>query len=367
MPDRQARREERISAERDGLVSLLDALVARSGGELVRDVRLDAAKATISFVRGSGAAADRDSIALSVAEFSAVSAGVLTDPSHIVLPAAAGRPPMELLLDGAGASGCWSRAVLLRGTAAGRQAPAPDRDARWALTIAHELRQPLFTIGIAAERLRILLERADPSKAESAAALARIATQVERAQIIIARTLGQGDPAGADPVPDRRADVCASARNAVDFLREMTEAADISVQARLDACPAWVALDSVGLEQVFVNVLRNGIEAIQSRREQGRAGAGRIAVEVICEGRTVRARVTDNGSGIGRETDCGQSGGNFVRKRGFGLGLSICREILAGADGFIQLRPRGEGGTIVEITIPLAEAGLARMNGTIEV
>ncbi|WP_395397128.1 ATP-binding protein [Novosphingobium sp. BL-8A] len=226
----------------------------------------------------------------------------------------------------------------------------PVGDDGKAMAIAHELRQPLFAIAIATERLRLLLTETGQRDACTGAALARIAMQTEWAQRVIARTLGHPD--GDAPLGEKPADLAAAVRNSAGLLDEVAASAGVSFQLPSDVRPVCVALQAVALEQVFVNVLRNGIEAIQSRRDRGWTGRGTILVELACDGRYARVIVTDNGSGFIDETADAPCSG---RKRGFGLGLAICRDILAPVGGALRLGPGKDGGAVAEIVVPLAE------------
>jgi signal transduction histidine kinase len=77
-------------------------------------------------------------------------------------------------------------ARLLRSVAAGRQITELSQSSSM---LAHELRQPLFTISMASENLRLLLDRPDTDRQRMRQVASRIAEQVERAQAIIDTTL----------------------------------------------------------------------------------------------------------------------------------------------------------------------------------
>ncbi|WP_165912326.1 HAMP domain-containing sensor histidine kinase [Novosphingobium sp. PhB165] len=335
------------------LRALLSELTARTAGELVHDFRLDTASSTIRFRRGYPETHVDEAIRIAPGEGRDLEALAASGGTSAILhPLGADGGNLEVLVADNRGGAHWGRAVILRG--------GPVRTREAAHTIAHELRQPLFTISIAGERLRYLLARAGVPETEANSALERIAGQVERAQIIIARTLGQGDP--LDAVGTRGpADLTATARSAVGFLEGMFAPADISVEFRTDGRPARVNLDDVALEQVFVNVVRNAIESIERRRYQGWGERGRITVEVAREGGMARATVTDNGAGLSNDPASITRPGHRTERgrRGSGLGLSICRDILAPVNGTVRLAAGGGEGAIVEITVPIVDGAKA--------
>jgi signal transduction histidine kinase len=133
--------------------------------------------------------------------------------------------------------------------------------------------------------------------------------------------------------------------------------------------PAYVLADRDQLKQVFINLFRNAAHSVLiAKRDHGQ-----LTIAVDCMETEVRIRITDNGSGIAPEVfphifETGfttKEDRNTVRNdsfretaivRGSGLGLGICRRIIAEHGGrlWAEERPIGEGATFV-ITLPIAE------------
>jgi len=221
--------------------------------------------------------------------------------------------------------------------------------------LAHELRQPLFSISVANENLGLMLGRPDVTPAQLEKSIARIAEQVRRAQVIIDRTLAYASGNGPGAV---RADVALAANNAVEFLTPLFDAADIEIDIRGSRAPAPVGLCQVETEQVFVNILRNAAESIEMRRETGWVGSGRITIDTGLDdgdGGQVICAIADNGAGIAGEAASSVFQPFFTTKPriGTGLGLHICRRVLDKVGGTVDLVPGENEGVRVEIVLPL--------------
>lgn len=218
--------------------------------------------------------------------------------------------------------------------------------------LAHELRQPLFTIAMANESLRLLVQRSEPDRDQMRASVARIAEQVERAQMIIehALLLASGRSRDRD-----EADVIASAAHAAHLLEERRSDSEVELIWQLPEGKTVVAANSFDLEQAFVNILRNAMDSIEDRRKGGWLGRGRIVVTIQQCGGDVRCTVADNGAGLVPSTirDLFRPFFTTKEKGGTGLGLHICRSVINKAGGEICIKPRSLEGAKVEIRMPL--------------
>lgn len=114
--------------------------------------------------------------------------------------------------------------------------------------------------------------------------------------------------------------------------------------------------DRVLIEQVLVNLVRNGIDAMREMPKEGRrltvqahwpAEDGRIALEVRDHGRGVEPEMVD------------KLFAPFVSTKpsGMGMGLTICRSILELHGGRIAYAPAEGGGSIFRFALPIAESG----------
>lgn len=220
--------------------------------------------------------------------------------------------------------------------------------------LAHELRQPLFSIAIANENLRMMLALGDMMQPQLVKAVERISEQVQRAQTIIDHTLAYASGNSRGVVS---ADLGLAARNAVRFLKPLFDATGIEVDDRCAQMRAEVALCQIEAEQIFVNILRNAAESIEARRDAGWQGAGRIAIHIVAESGTVYCGVADNGAGLSKDHARSVFQPFFTTKPrgGTGLGLHICRQVVGKVGGTVDLVAGETEGARVEIELPLLE------------
>jgi len=218
--------------------------------------------------------------------------------------------------------------------------------------LAHELRQPLFSIAIANENLRLLLERGDAMHPQLGKAIERIAEQVQRAQTIIDHTLAYASGNSRGVVS---ADFGCAARDAVRVLAPLFDKTDIEVEQCRTPVPANVGLCQIEAEQVLVNILRNAAESIEARRETGWQGRGHIAIRLDIAENTLRCVISDNGAGLSGDLARVAFQQFFTTKprNGTGLGLHICRQVLAKIGGTVELSPGEVEGARVTIELPL--------------
>jgi two-component system NtrC family sensor kinase len=131
---------------------------------------------------------------------------------------------------------------------------------------------------------------------------------------------------------------------------EAREAAETGLV--LDAsviAPATVHGDAYYLRQVFENLVRNAREAMEGRDEPPR-----LWVSVARAGAQAEVRVTDNGPGIAPE-NLQSIFQPFVstKGKGMGLGLAICREIVEGHGGRLDVESTLGRGTTFTVSLPL--------------
>lgn len=218
-----------------------------------------------------------------------------------------------------------------------------------ATSLAHELNQPLTAIANYAEGARMLLDRFPHDEAVSklSGMLEASAAQALRAGEIV-RRLREFMSRGRTAYSSENLQQLILEANALALVG--TREQGIEVEIDLDPTVEQVLADRIQIQQVLVNLIRNGIDAmIASPRRRLRIGSQR-------EGDCVRVFVEDSGSGID-ETVAARLFQPFIssKQSGMGVGLSICRTIIEAHRGKIWFEPVPKGGTIFSFTLLAAE------------
>jgi len=217
--------------------------------------------------------------------------------------------------------------------------------------IAHELNNPLNNIALYVGNAVDYLMQAKPAETVIEHLQAAM-KQVERGATIInhLRTFGRAAPLKTEPLPLH--DVVLAA---LSLVREPLRMASIDVT--LDLCPDCVTVlgNRIQLEQVFLNLLSNGKDALHD------AQVKTIHIATRQNGETVTIVVEDTGEGIPAEFLPRIFDPFFTTKavgQGTGLGLSITYAIVREHKGNIVAENRLEGGMRFAVMLPLTAAGM---------
>jgi C4-dicarboxylate-specific signal transduction histidine kinase len=218
----------------------------------------------------------------------------------------------------------------------------------FAAALAHEINQPLMAIANYTSLAREVANKTPADFATVAEASAKAAEQVERAAAVVRRLrefirLGRSEPS-AMPV----AQVIAQAQQicAIELERHGIV---LAVEAPADLPP--VLVDTLQVQQVIINLIRNAIDAIA---EAGRYD-GRIVVTAAREDEFVSICVRDNGPGF--ETGMIERAVEpftTTKANGMGLGLSLCRSIVEAHGGRLSVEGDPTGAKVA-FTLRVAE------------
>ena len=211
--------------------------------------------------------------------------------------------------------------------------------------VAHEVNNPLMAIGALAESR--LQDQTLP--AELREEIDQMLKQSRRAGKLLSGLLRFVRP------PDGRQSAVAVhdvLRGALDLVTHQLIAFSVEMTVALDQDAPWVVGDPARLEQVFVNLFSNALDAMRNH-----PGLRRLTVTSTVRGGLVGISVVDSGSGVPPEV-AEQVFRPFVStkgKSGTGLGLYISRQIVREMAGDLVLAPQahGEGARFVA-TFPVA-------------
>src|SRR5262249_36979369 len=214
-------------------------------------------------------------------------------------------------------------------------------------SIAHEVKQPITaTITNAWAALR-WLDREPPDLGEVRQTLAHVIKAAVRASDVVERIRDLIKKA-----PPRKASlgINEAIREVIELTRAEAVKNDVSVQVQLaDGLPR-IEGDRVQLQQVILNLIVNGIEAMSRIDRETREL--RISTETIAGG-CVLVAVRDSGPGLAPGT-LEQIFEPFqtTKPDGLGLGLSICRSIIEAHGGQLWASGNEPRGALFQFTLP---------------
>jgi predicted ATPase/signal transduction histidine kinase len=215
-------------------------------------------------------------------------------------------------------------------------------------SIAHEVNQPLGAVIINAEACLSWLDHEQPNLTEAHAALERIVRDGARAGEVIRRIRALAKKTEIKMVPLDLNEVLSEALTLVQH-----ELLSSRVTLRLEHASSLpvILADKIQLQQVILNLVINGIEAMQQIMDRPRE---LVIRSQQVEAQQVRVAVTDCGVGFSDDI-AGQLFNTFftTKSSGMGMGLSICRSIIELHGGRIWAVPNVPHGATIQFTLPL--------------
>ena len=219
-------------------------------------------------------------------------------------------------------------------------------------SIAHEVNQPLAALVTNAEACLRWLDRGTPDLGEARGAVESIIKDGNRAAEVIRHVRALTNKTDTQKTPLDINDVV----NEVIVLVQR-ELFSHRVSLRTEFAPALpvVLADRVQLQQVTINLIMNGIEAMQPITDRPRELVIRSHQD---EARQVLVTVEDCGVGISAENVDRLFNAFFTTKSsGMGMGLSICRSIIAAHGGRMSAANNAGPGATFQFTLPLHQEG----------
>jgi len=216
--------------------------------------------------------------------------------------------------------------------------------------IAHELKQPLAAISNYAYGCVRLLQSPKPDSSQIIYGLEQIAQQAERASQVIQHLRSFIARKETD-----RSTLCVNdlVREALTLYRMELAGTAVEIQLELYDSLPLVSADRIQIEQVLINLMRNGIEAMADTPLK--VLSIRTALSAP---KSVQVAVCDAGRGLSKEIEA-RLFTPFVTTNpgGLGMGLAISRRIIEAHQGKIWAERNPDRGTTVCFTIPAARIG----------
>lgn len=209
-------------------------------------------------------------------------------------------------------------------------------------TLAHEIGNPLVPI----KTLTKLLPQRIGDRAFAENLTRIVSREIERIERLVAR-LRRVAP--AEGISHARVDLRVPLRHALELVEAAAAQDDTHLEATTPTGPVLVKGDSAELEELFLNLLTNALEAVVERP----MGSRRVHVSISTEEDMVKAEVRDTGAGIAAAIG-DRIFDPFVttKSRGSGLGLAICSGIAARHNGRLTVHSAEDGGAVFTLLLP---------------
>jgi len=214
-------------------------------------------------------------------------------------------------------------------------------------SIAHELNQPLTAILSNAQVAERLIDSGVDAK-DLREIVSDIVADDKRAIDVIHRLRAFFKK---DDTNQRQLDVNAVIQDVVSLVRSDATTRGVSIDLELEAGLPVVLADRVQLQQVVLNLIMNGLDAMRTSDDRRLAIATRVSADGV-----VRVSVSDRGSGIAEcELPLVFEPFYTTKPQGLGMGLSIARSLVEAHGGRLWAQNNSNGGATFSFTLPLSK------------
>jgi signal transduction histidine kinase len=216
-------------------------------------------------------------------------------------------------------------------------------------SLAHELNQPLGIILSNAQAAQELLLQNPPDVAEVQAILADIVAADRRAGEVIERlrAMLKGGQASLQPLQLNQV-----IEEVLHLMRADLIGRGVTVFRGLAPDLPLVAGDRVQLQQLVLNLVLNAAEAMAANAPDAR----RLHLQTKLHQGRARVSVQDEGGGLPAEVERLFQPFYTTKAQGLGMGLAICRSIVAAHGGRIWAEPHSERSAVFHVELPVADS-----------
>jgi C4-dicarboxylate-specific signal transduction histidine kinase len=215
--------------------------------------------------------------------------------------------------------------------------------------LAHELQQPLTAILCNVQAAQLLVAKDPPELDELNEILGEIASEdkhagelIQRLRALLLRGEAHLERIG---IEDLLSDV-------LTLVRGTVKERNVQVRTRIDEFIPSIQGDRVELQQVFLNLILNACESMSANPARDRRIE--IVAELDADQGVIQTSVLDCGRGIDRDKlELVFEPFFTTKEQGLGLGLSICRSIIAAHGGRLWATNRSDRGAAFHFTLPV--------------
>jgi len=224
---------------------------------------------------------------------------------------------------------------------------------RLAAGIAHEINNPLQMITTQSGWIEELLPEEDPEKVinlgEYEKAIGRIRFHAKRAGTVTQRLLGFSRKMSSEK---EFVNINELIEETISFVDNEAINKEITIELKLAEDIPSTMTDGPQLQQVLLNVLNNGLDAVDE--------GGKIDISTKLLHNSIIIEFADNGPGISRDVKRQIFDPFFTTKdpgQGTGLGLYICYDIMKKLGGNIDAKNGADGGAVFTLVVPVRRLG----------
>ena len=211
-------------------------------------------------------------------------------------------------------------------------------------SIAHELNQPLMSIFANAQAAKRWLTAAPPNMTEVNTSIERIIRGARAADETMQHIRALFKQESFDK---KDVNISNILREVVRVVQEDPKKRDVPIACRFEESLPMVAADQIQIQQVFINLIVNAIEALE-----GRQAAPLVVLQATTDSNGMLVQVIDNGPGV---DDPDQIFEAFMttKEKGMGIGLAVSRSIVEAHGGRLWAENNETGGATFNVALPL--------------
>ncbi|MDN3512477.1 MAG: ATP-binding protein [Candidatus Jettenia sp. CY-1] len=205
--------------------------------------------------------------------------------------------------------------------------------------IAHEIRNPLVTIGGFA---RAILRTSDQNN-QTRQSIEVIVEEVKRLEKILANIMDFSKPYEPVKILSQINEIL---ENTCSLMEPYFKSGNIQLTKKLDTKIPKIIMDSTQMKQVFLNIIKNAVESMPD--------GGMLTVETMPEGKYIKINIIDRGKGMTAKTMKNIFTPFFTTKMdGTGVGLAVSQKIVDDHGGYIKVNSALSEGTTFSIYLPV--------------
>lgn len=223
-----------------------------------------------------------------------------------------------------------------------------ERESAWremARQVAHEIKNPLTPMKLSIQHLLKSFKEDAPNWEKRLESTTR--TLIFQIDSLSDIATAFSDFAKLPQPQIERTDLTETLQEVVSLFKDLP---NIHLAFNINQESRWIMADEKQLTRLFVNLLKNSIQAIPAGRE------GEIAINLSVSENNYIIEIADNGSGMGSEEQIKIFSPNFTTKSGgMGLGLAMVKNIVTSLGGNITFTSQQNKGTSFYVELPMAD------------